>query len=272
MKFLSKKAKNIEQLYELILKGEIEFQPRMLQNAMLAMEKIQEPTPKKPRRRKGERDNEEENNDTNPDEDEEQENKRQKIPLKKKATTKTHQIRAVVVSLSNLTKSQQNQEIHNSAFYKNIKKKETRILGHIEGLLKLLRNIDEVDEPDVDNEYKEETKDDDIDEASANTSSSEEKDNDDNDDDDDDDDNDDDDSDDDDNDNTSSESSNDESTGKAEGNGGVNSEGADLPTFAAAVAAEAQATTSLNDKSAGKFSNLSIYSSLYIYIYYHEIS
>ena len=269
MKFLSKKAKNIEQLYELILKGEIEFQPRMLQNAMLAMEKIQEPTPKKPRRRKGEKDNDEENNDTNPDEDEEQENKRQKIPLKKKATTKTHQIRAVVVSLSNLTKSQQNQEIHNSAFYKNIKKKETRILGHIEGLLKLLRNIDEVDEPDVDNEYKEETKDDDIDEASANTSSSEEKDNDDNDDDDDDDD-----SDDDDNDNTSSESSNDESTGKAEGNGGVNDEGADLPTFAAAVAAEAQATTSLNDKSAGKFSNLSIYSSLYIYIYiyYHEIS
>ena len=84
MKFLSKKAKNIEQLYELILKGEIEFQPRMLQNAMLALEKLQEPTPKKPRRRKGERDHEEENNDTNPDEDEEQENKRQKIPLKKR--------------------------------------------------------------------------------------------------------------------------------------------------------------------------------------------
>ena len=236
-------TKNIEQLYELILKGEIEFKPRMLQNAMLALEKLQEPTPKKPRRRKGERDHEEENNDTDPDEDEEQENKRQKIPLKKKATTKTHQIRAVVVSLSNLTKSQQNQEIHNSAFYKNVKKKETRILGHIEGLLKLLQNIDEVDEPDVDDEYKEETKDGDIEEASAETSSSGENDNDDDDDDDD-------------SDNTSSESSNDESTGNSEGNGGVDDEGTDIPPFAAAVAAEAH----------GKLSNLSIYSSLYIYI------
>ena len=241
MKFLSKKAKNIEQLYELILKGEIEFKPRMLQNAMLALEKLQEPTPKKPRRKKGEKDHEEENNDTDQDEDEEQENKRQKIPLKKKATEKTHQIRAVVVSLSNLTKSQQNQEIHNSAFYKNVKKKETRILGHIEGLLKLLQNIDEVDEPDVDDEYKEETKDGDIEEASAETSSSGENDNDDDDDDDD-------------SDNTSSESSNDESTGNSEGNGGVNDEGADISS---SIAAEAH----------GKFSNLSIYSSLYIYIY-----
>ena len=59
----------------------------------------------------------------------------------------------------------------------------------------------------------------------------------------------------------------DENPEKSERNGGVNDEGADLPAFAAAVAAEAQATTSLNDKSAGKFSNLSIYSSLYIYIY-----
>ena len=59
----------------------------------------------------------------------------------------------------------------------------------------------------------------------------------------------------------------DENPEKPEGNSGVNDGGADLPAFAAAVAAEDQETTSPDDKPAGKFFNLFIYSTLYIYIY-----
>ena len=59
----------------------------------------------------------------------------------------------------------------------------------------------------------------------------------------------------------------DENPEKPEGNSGVNDGGADLPAFAAAVAAEAQATTSPDDTPAGKLSNLRTYSSLDIYIY-----